>query len=126
VKEFLDQFTDYELSIFYHFRRFEFLKESQELIRNALKLREVEISETPMNLDFIEITSDQNCQRCNSRNFERISENELRSTSVGGYEVTINSYKCRVCGFNPDKNVSLSFGMRLKKLFGKYNWIKLK
>jgi DNA-directed RNA polymerase subunit RPC12/RpoP len=68
-------------------------------------------------LENIVITSDDNCQRCNSQNFEKISETEFRSGGLTGYEVELVSYKCKVCGFNAEKDVPKTIGERIKDFF---------
>lgn len=68
-------------------------------------------------LENIVITSKGNCQRCNSRNFERISETEFRSAGLTGYEVELNSLKCQVCGFNVEKGSPKSIGERIRAFF---------
>ena len=66
------------------------------------------------------------CPRCGSDNFQDIKETELRASKYGGYEVEINTRKCRICAYNPQKDKPVNWSVRLNRFLGKYAWVKLK
>ena len=55
----------------------------------------------------IETATLDNCLRCQSSDFMQIKDTELRSYGYGSYEVEMNSRKCRICGYNTQKDKSL-------------------
>jgi len=118
--------SDRELAFFFNYRRTEFMAESQNKIQLELQKRnltEFKISE----LISISIEpTEENCPRCRSNNFMEITDTELRNTKYGGYEVEINSRKCRICGYNAQKDKPINWKVRMNRFFGKYNWKKLK
>jgi len=102
------------------------MPESQNKIQSELNSRsllDLNIVELTKEIDQVEFG---NCPRCGSSNFQNIKETELRSTSYGGYEVEINSRKCRICAYNAQKDKPISWKVRLNRFLGKYSWKKLK
>jgi ribosomal protein L37E len=99
---------------------------SQDLINLEVQNRTLtdpqieELTKPPYEVDFGD------CPRCGSTSHLEIKETELISTSYGGYEIEVNSRKCRICGYNPHKDKAISWQIRLKKFLGKYAWTKLK
>lgn len=118
--------TDKELAFFSCYRRTEFMPESQNKILTELENRNLSESQTSELIKEIAEVSNENCPRCQSSNFMAIKDIELRSTQYGGYEVEINSRKCRICGYNVQKDKSLNWKVRLNRFLGKYKWTKLK
>ncbi|WP_282122682.1 hypothetical protein [Algibacter mikhailovii] len=130
MKETLDDFlrnmTDMELAFFSKFRCKEFMPESQHIIQSEIKKRnitELNIAELTHDIGQVEL---ENCPRCGSNKFQEIKDTELRATKYGGYEVEINSRKCRICSYNPQKDKPINWKVRLNKFLGKYAWKKLK
>ena|SRR5690606_4764548 len=102
------------------------MPESQAKIKSELKNRSLTDSEIAELTAPVGQTELENCPRCDSRNFEEIKETELRTTKYGGYEVEINSRKCRICGYNPKIDKPINWKVRLNRFLGKYSWTKLK
>ncbi len=126
LEDFLVKLTNKELAFFFQFRRTEFMPESQNKIHSELKSRnltELKIAELTKPIGKTEL---ENCPRCGSQIFQEIKETELRSTKYGGYEVEINSWKCRICGYNSRIDKPINWKIRLDRFLGKYSWTKLK
>ena len=126
LNDFLKKLTDKELAFFSKFRSKEFIPKSQYQIKSELKLRGL----TDFNIinlihDKSNLIED-NCPRCNSYNFDEIKDTEINLTDFGGYEIQINSRKCRICAYNPQKDKPINFRVRLNRFLGKYAWRKLK
>ncbi|SNR74223.1 hypothetical protein SAMN04488009_3534 [Maribacter sedimenticola] len=118
--------TDREIAFFFTYRQTEFMPESQEKVRTELKKRNLgNLQVMDLINQKVKISLD-NCPRCQSSDFMQIKDTDLRSYGYGGYEVEINSRKCRICGYNAQKDKSLNWKVRLNKFLGKYNWTKLK
>lgn len=126
LQEHLHDLTDKELAFFSKYRRKEFMPESQAKIQSELKNRNLTDSEIAELTTPVVQTELENCPRCGSRNFQEIKETELRATKYGGYEVEINSRKCRICGYNPEMDKPINWKVRLDRFLGKYSWTKLK
>ena len=118
--------TDKEIVFFSTYRQAEFMPESQEKIKAELKKRNLEKSQVTDLINQSEKTTLDNCPRCQSSNFIQIKDTDLRSSGFGGYEVEINSRKCRICGYNAQKDKSLNWKVILNRFWGKYSWSKLK
>lgn len=126
LTEFLQNLTDKELAFFSKYRRTEFMPESQEKIQSEIESRnltELNITELTKPIEQMDLN---NCHRCGSNLFQEIKKTELRSTRYGGYEVEINSRKCRICGYNPYVDKPLNWKVRLNRFLGIYSWKKLK
>ena len=66
------------------------------------------------------------CPRCNSSRYIVETDYELMHDNMGGYEVAIETDRCRLCGFNPGKNKPKGIKERLKRIFGLYRRKRLK
>ncbi|MBC7000852.1 hypothetical protein [Cytophaga sp. FL35] len=126
LKEFLQNLTDREIAFFFKYRRTELMPESQEKIQSEIEnrnLTDFALAELTKPIGETEL---ENCPRCGSNLFQEIKETELRSTKYGGYEVEINSRKCRICSYNPQMDKPINWKVRLDRFLGKYSWTKLK
>lgn len=102
------------------------MPESQEKIQSEIEnrnLTDFALAELTKPIGETEL---ENCPRCGSNLFQEIKETELRSTKYGGYEVEINSRKCRICSYNPQMDKPINWKVRLDRFLGKYSWTKLK
>lgn len=126
LEDFLQNLTDKELAFFSKYRRTEFMPESQAKIHSELKNRNLTDSKITELTKPVGQTELENCPRCGSSNFQELNETELRATKYGGYEVEINSRKCRICGYNPQMDKPINWKVRLDRFLGKYSWTKLK
>lgn len=123
---FLKSLTDREFAFFFKYRRFEFMLESQEKIEGELSDRNLtEIQLTKLTTENKLNTFGQ-CPRCGANKFIEIAEVELHPTEFGGYEVEVNTRKCRVCAYNAQKDEAINWKVSLNKFFGKYRWKKYK
>ena len=111
---------------FFKYRRTELMQESQNKIHSELKSRSLSESQTTELLKQVGKVKSENCPRCGSHRFTEIKDTELRATKYGGYEVEINSRKCKICSYNPQKDKPINWKVRLNKFLGKYAWTKLK
>ena len=126
LEDFIQSLTDKELAFFYEYRRTEFIPQSQDKIRSELKNRKLTDTKISELISAVVNKELGGCSRCSSNNFQEIKETELRSTSYGRYEVEINSWKCRICGYNPQKDKPINWRVRLNKFLGKYSWTRFK
>ncbi|MBS2214039.1 hypothetical protein KEM09_21720 [Carboxylicivirga mesophila] len=128
LDSFLKTLNDVELAKFVVFRFQDFVGTSKETIIAEAKTR---------NLDHIDInwlckqnieTNDEiknKCEQCGSAKFYTETDYEMRQTNYISYEVAIESERCRICGFNPDKN-SKGLLKTIKKKLGFYRKTRLK
>ena len=126
LEEFLNSMTDREIAFFSTYRQTEFMPESQEKVRVELQKRNLTKAQVTDLINQSEKATLDNCPRCQSSDFMQIKDTDLRSSGYGGYEVEINSRKCRICGYNAQKDKSLNWKVRLNRFWGKYSWTKLK
>ncbi|QNJ98156.1 hypothetical protein ALE3EI_1599 [Constantimarinum furrinae] len=99
---------------------------SQEKISEELRKRNLTKSKIVQLTHPQEVEDNEKCPRCGSNNFQQIKDNELRATKYGGYEVEVNSQKCRICSYNAHKDQALNWKVWFKQFFRKYSWTKLK
>ena len=118
--------TNREIAFFSTYRQIEFMPESQDKVQNELNKRNLDRSQVNFLINQSKKTTLNNCPRCQSSDFMQIKDTDLRVSRYGGYEVEIKSRKCRICGYNAQKDESLNWIVRLNKFLGRYRWTKLK
>ena len=126
LEELLNNRTNREIAFFSTYRQIEFMPESQDKVQNELNKRNLDRSQVNFLINQSKKTTLNNCPRCQSSDFMQIKYTDLRVSRYGGYEVEINSRKCRICGYNAQKDESLNWIVRLNKFLGRYRWTKLK
>ncbi|WP_421823534.1 hypothetical protein [Flagellimonas oceanensis] len=126
LEDFLKHLTDKELAFFYRFRSKEFMPNSRDKILSELNRRNLTETQIDEMTEQAEQMSPGNCPRCGSSRLVEVKDTELRATKYGGYEVEINSRKCRICSYNAEKDQPINWKVRLDRFFGKFSWIKLK
>jgi ribosomal protein S14 len=129
LDSFLKTLSDVELAKFIVYRYKDFVGTSKGTIISEAKTR---------NLNHLDIkrlyNQDVNyddkiknrCEQCGSARFYTETDYEMRQTNTYlSYEVAIESERCRICGFNPDKN-SKGLLNSIKKKLGLFHKTRLK
>ena len=127
LDSFLKNLSKHELAIFTGFRYLDFSEKSREKITHEIKCRNLtkEELESLRDKKLLSNTNDKKevrtCVRCgSSRLFVESDYNEIPIGEYGSAEVAIDSYRCRLCGFNAHKKPPRNFIERLKRLFKKH------
>lgn len=129
LDHFLADLSDSELAIFIAYRFDDFLDNSKQKIIAEVdkrKLTHAQIKELfnngiPTNAD-----SDYLCPRCSSPRFHVETDYELKHHQYSSYEIAIETNRCQLCGFNPDKSKQKGIANKIKKWLGYYRNSRLK
>lgn len=119
-ENFISSLTDHELAIFVGYRYQGFLASSKEKILAEIKKRK--LSSDQLEAYFttkLESESAKNlnsCPRCGSNQlFVETDYQEKPVSDLSSVEIAIDTFRCRLCGFNPDKDTPKNFFDRLKR-----------
>jgi len=124
LENFLNKLTDHELAIFYMNRYAGFLENSKKKIDSEIVKRNL-IQENlnllgTQKLIIESVEKFQICQKCGSnRLFIETDYKEIPISEFSSAEIAMDSYRCRLCGFNPGKAVPKNGIDRFKKIFNK-------
>jgi len=119
---FINSLSNAELAIFIRYRYPGFLESSRQKIDSEVKKRKLssEYLEILSNKKIdAEIESEINhCPRCGStRLFVETDFVEKPISEVSSVEIGIESLRCRLCGYNPDKNTPKTLTEKVKIFF---------
>jgi len=121
---FLNNLSDHELAIFYGHRYLGFLDSSKEKIDTEIKKRNLSRKQLKSLLDKKLISDSKEekigCERCGSnRLFIETDYKEVPISEFSSAEIAMDSYRCRLCGYNANKAAPKNFLERMKKVFKK-------
>lgn len=124
---FLKSLSNHELVLFVHYRMDGFILDSKERILNELNHRNIHENQK---MQFLERPIHKHkpddtrfCTRCGSTRFDTETDYEYRM--AGRYstkKMALDTRRCQICGYNPEKEIPKSFFARLKKTF--QLWLK--
>ncbi len=121
---FLNKLSDHELAIFYGFRYSGFLDGSKEKIDDEIKKRNLSL-EKLKSLQYKKLINDSKeekigCERCGSNKlFIETDYKEVPISEFSSAEIAMDSYRCRLCGFNANKAKPKNLFDRISKAFKK-------
>lgn len=121
---FLNNLTDHELAIFYGNRYLGFLDSSKEKIDNEIKKRNLS-REKLKSLQDKKIINDPkeekiSCEKCGSNKlFVETDYKEIPISEFSSAEIAMDSYRCRLCGFNANKTKPKNLFDKISKAFKK-------
>lgn len=107
LEDFISTLSDTELAIFIAYQYDGFIGSSKQMIKEAVlkrkltpdKLAELYKKGLSKPID----NSLHFCPRCYSTKLYVETDHELRTVRYYSYEVAVDSLRCRLCGYNPDK-----------------------
>lgn len=107
LENFLASLSDVELAIFIAYRYEGFIGTSKQKIKDVVAGRNL-TEERLEQLYRKGLPSPSNksvycCPRCNSTKLYVETDNELRTVRYSSYEVAVDTLRCRLCGYNPNK-----------------------
>jgi transposase-like protein len=121
-EKFYGNLTDHELAIFVGYQYDGFLEKSKEKIAEEIRVRNLSSEELEtfynkkLNIGLEEGLK--KCPRCGSEKLIIETDyNEKPITEFSSVEVAIDTYRCRLCGFNPDKETYKNIFDRIKRIF---------
>ncbi len=125
---FLKDLSDVELAKFIAYRLNDFLGTSKEKIIAEAKLRN--LNHEDLKRLFNEYIQPQEkaknkCLQCGSTRLFVETDYDIRQRKYSSYEVAIESNRCRICGYNPEKN-SKGFLNCIKRKLGLFHKTRLK
>lgn len=106
LETFLTSLSDSELAIFVAYRFDGFMSSSREKIIREIQRRELNRDKlTALYKEGLPVPDEPgyHCPQCNSDRFFVEQDHEMRSRRYASYEVIIETKRCRLCGYNPDK-----------------------
>lgn len=121
---FLNNLSDHELAVFYGYRYSGFLGSSKEKINKEIKKRNLSREQLKSLLDK-KLNNDLKkekieCKRCGSNSlFIETDYKEVPISEFSSAEIAMDSYRCRLCGYNANKAEPGNFLERIKKIFKK-------
>ena len=122
LASFIAALTDHELSIFFVYRFDDFLDNSKQKIIDEILARNLGKDEIlklyKAKLDSQEGNKIFQCPRCGSDKSD--IETDLDQRIAPGYRtkvIAIETHRCRLCGYNPDKQTQKTFMDRIKHIF---------
>ena len=132
LDRFLTNLSDHELAIFWRYRYHGFLDSSKEKITYEIKKRNLTIEQLKSfeNKKLIIQSPEEKlkCVRCGSDKLYIESDyKEIPIAEFTSAEIAIDSYRCRLCGYNASKTTSNNLFNRIKRgfrNFGKSRFIK--
>lgn len=123
-ENFINNLSDHELAIFYGYRYLGFLDSSKEKIIDEIKKRNLS-REKLKSLQDKKIISDSkeekiSCERCGSNKlFIETDYKEIPISEFSSAEIAMDSYRCRLCGFNAQKTKPKNLFDRIAKAYKK-------
>ena len=122
---FLNNLSDHELAIFYGYRYLGFLDSSKEKINTEIKKRNLSREHLKSFLDkklFNDSKEEKiECERCGSNKlFIETDYKEVPISEFSSAEIAMDSYRCRLCGFNTSKAKPKNLFDRVSRAFKKY------
>ena len=124
-EKFISRLSDHELAIFVKYRYDGFLAGSKEKIDKELKHRKLSADKLEnylkgkLNLNGGEDA--RKCLRCGSgKLFSETSYQEIPFNEFSSLEVASETHRCRLCGFNADKEEPKNFMDRIKRVLGSF------
>lgn len=124
LDDFINSLTDHELAIFFGYRYKRFLDKSKMKIDKEIKMRNLssEKLESLLNIKLNEDVQKDNrsCPRCGSdKLFIETDYKEIPVSEFTSAELALDSFRCRLCGYNPDKSNPKNFIERIKRIYKK-------
>lgn len=124
LDNFINNLSDHELAVFYRYSYDGFLENSKRKIDEEIKKRNISIEKLNSIKDrsLINNSSGQSkiCTRSGSdKLFVETNYKEIPVSDLSSAEIAIDSYRCRLCGYNPDKTKSKNLLDILKRTFRK-------
>lgn len=121
---FIRNLSDHELVIFFGYRYNTFMLNSKEKIDEEIKRRNLSseklksLFDTKLNIE--PITENRSCLRCGSEKlYIETDYKEVPISEFSSAEIAMDSYRCRLCGFNAAKATPNNLLDRIKKIFKK-------
>jgi hypothetical protein len=129
LESFLKTLSDVELAKFIVYRYKDFVGSSIDTIIAEAKTRNLNHIDI-RRLYYQDVEHDEKvknrCEQCGAARFFTETDYEMRQTNrYLSYEVAIESERCRICGFNPDKN-SKGLLNTIRKKLGLFHKTRLK
>ena len=113
LEDFLKSLSDTELAVFTGYRFEDFLERSQQTIIAEIqsrKLTKEKLRELfTKGLEARDKNSGSCCPRCHSMRFITEEDHDLRNGRYSSYEVIVETKRCQLCGYNPDKRKPKNF-----------------
>ncbi len=126
---FLKTLSDVELAKFIVYRYKDFLGTSKETIISEAKTRNLNHIDLKrlynQDIEYDNKNVKNRCEQCGSAKFYTETDYELRHKKYYSIEVALESNRCRICGYNPDKNGKGLLNW-IKKTLGLYHYTRLK
>ena len=124
LDNFISGLTDHEIAVFFAYRYEGFLKKSKLKIENEIKNRNLSSEKlkslSNIKLNKVLLKETRCCPRCGSEKlFMETDYKEVPVSEFSSAEVATDSYRCRLCGYNPDKSNPKNFANRILKVFKK-------
>ncbi len=119
---FIKNLSDHEFVIFVSYRYHGFLKKSKEKLKNEIKKRNLSSNEIEIyrskKVDHNSEDKFKTCLRCGSEKlFVETDFEEKPVSELSSVEIAIDTYRCRLCGYNPDKETPKNLFRRVRKIF---------
>ena len=130
LDNFLDSLSDHELAIFFGYRYEGFLKKSKLKIENEIKKRNLSSEKLNSLLNIKlnkELPKESNCcPRCGSEKlFIETDYKEIPVSEFSSAEIATDYYRCRLCGYCPDKSNPKNFTEKIRKAFKKTRMLRI-
>jgi len=130
LDNFINKLTDHELAVFYGYSYDGFLELSKKKINEEIKKRNLSKKKLYSLKDrkLINKSPGQTkiCPRCGSdKLFVETNYMEIPVCEISSAEISIDSYRCRLCGYNPDKTKSNNLLDLIKRIFRKGRNIRI-
>ena len=122
LDSFLTNLSDHELAIFCRYRYHGFLGSSKEKIANEIKKRKLTTEQLKSfedkKLTTLLTNEKIKCFRCGSdRLYIESDYKEIPIAEFTSAEIAIDSYRCRLCGYNASKTTPNNVFDRIKRVF---------
>jgi len=124
LDKFISSLSDHELAFFFGYRYNRFLENSRKKIDNEIRRRNL----SPEKLKSLKeeklviksVKESKSCPRCGSdKLFIETDYKELPVSEFSSAEVAIDSYRCKLCGYNAGKKPPKNFLERVGRIFKK-------
>lgn len=122
LDNFISSLSDHELAIFFGYRYDRFLENSKKKIDKEIGKRNLSSESLKSLIEsklFNEPTKEnRSCSRCGSdRIFIETDYKEIPVTEFSSAEIAMDSYRCRLCGYNEDKKLPKNLFERINRIF---------
>ena len=119
---FIKNLSDHEFVIFVSYRYNGFLQKSKEKLKKEIKKRSLSPNEIEIyrskKVDHNSEDKLKICLRCGSEKlFVETDFEENPICELSSVEISIDTYRCRLCGYNPDKETPKNLFGRVWRLF---------